>query len=80
VRAAKDKPRRLSYKEQRELEELPGLIEALEAEQSQLHERFAEPGFFQQPGAEIARCTNRLEALQAELQAAYARWEALDAV
>jgi ABC transport system ATP-binding/permease protein len=80
VRAAKDKPRKLSYKEQRELETLPALIETLEAEQAQLQQRFAEPGFFQQPGTEIARCTNRLEALQAELQTAYSRWESLEAV
>jgi len=80
VRAVKDRPRKLSYKEQRELEDLPALIESLEIEQAQLHEKFAEPGFFQQPGPEIARLTNRLEALQTELQTAYARWESLEAV
>lgn len=79
-RPPRDRPRRLSYKEQRELESLPAQIEALECEQAQLQEKFAEPGFYQQPGPEIAKLTHRLQALQQELQVAYARWESLEAV
>ena len=40
----------------------------------------AESGFYQQPGTEIAKVTNRLEAVHQELQTAYARWETLDAI
>jgi ATP-binding cassette subfamily F protein uup len=80
IRAPRDRTKKLSYKEQRELESLPVLIETLETEQTQLQQKFAEPGFFQQPGAEIARLTNRLESLQQELQTAYSRWETLEAV
>ncbi len=76
----RERPRKLTYKEQRELENLPALIETLETEQAQLQQRFAEPGFYQQPGAEIAKVTNRLETVHQELQTAYARWEALDAI
>jgi ATP-binding cassette subfamily F protein uup len=76
----RDRPRKLTYKEQRELESLPALIETLEGEQAQLQQEFAEPGFYQQPGSEIARLTNRLEAVHQELQTAYARWETLDAI
>lgn len=76
----RERPRKLTYKEQRELENLPALIETLEAEQSQLQQKFAEPGFYQQPGPEIAKVTNRLEAVHQELQTAYVRWETLDAV
>jgi ATP-binding cassette subfamily F protein uup len=76
----RDRPRKLTYKEQRELESLPVLIETLEAEQAQLQQKFAEPGFYQQPGSEIAKVTNRLEAVHDELQTAYARWETLDAI
>ncbi len=70
--------RKLSYKEQRELEELPRRIETLEAEQTQLHQRMAEPAFFRQGGAEIAKVTARLESLETELRTAYERWETLE--
>jgi ABC transport system ATP-binding/permease protein len=76
---AQAKPaRKLSYKEQRELEELPRRIETLEAEQTQLHQRMAEPAFFRQGGAEIAKVTARLESLETELRTAYERWETLE--
>jgi ATP-binding cassette subfamily F protein uup len=75
-----ERPRKLSFKEQRELETLPQAIEALEEEQSAVLQQLAAPGFYQQPGAEIAQVTSRLEALQAELHAAYARWEELESV
>jgi ATP-binding cassette subfamily F protein uup len=78
ARAPRDRPRRLSFKEQKELERLPGHIETLESEQTQLQQKFAEPGFYQQPGTEIANVTNRLESLHEELQTAYARWEELE--
>jgi ATP-binding cassette subfamily F protein uup len=70
----------LSFLEQRELETLPQAIEALEGEQSAVLQQLAEPEFYQQPGTEIAQVTARLEALQAELHAAYARWEELESV
>lgn len=78
-RAPRARPRKLSYKEERELESLPGLIESLEAEQAELQQRFSEPGFYQRPGAEISAIVSRSEAVQQELHAAYSRWEALDA-
>jgi ATP-binding cassette subfamily F protein uup len=70
--------RKLTYKEQRELEELPQRIETLEAEQVQLHQKLAEPTFYRQAGAEISKVTSRLQELEAELQTAYARWGDLD--
>lgn len=74
------RPRRLTYKEQRELESLPQIIEALEAEQALLHQRLADPAFYQQAGTEIAKVTGRTEALQQELRTAYTRWETLEEV
>src|SRR5690606_39424220 len=44
--------RKLSYKEQRELEALPGQIEALEEEQAALQRETAEPSFYQRPAEE----------------------------
>lgn len=77
-RARSEKPRRLSYKEQRELESLPQKIESLESEQAELHQRLADPAFYQQQGPEIAKVTNRSAAIQEELQVAYSRWEELE--
>ncbi|HEY8555353.1 MAG TPA: ATP-binding cassette domain-containing protein [Burkholderiales bacterium] len=75
-----ERPRKLSYKEQRELEALPQTIEALEREQAQLHAAAADPAFYQQPGDRIASTLARLEQVTQELEAAYARWEALEAI
>src|SRR5687767_7911725 len=49
------RPRKLSYKEQLEFDQLPARIEALESEQQQLHDVVAGPLFYTQPAAEIAR-------------------------
>ncbi len=80
---AKEKPRsrpaKLGFKEKRELEALPGQIEALEAEQEALHGRLADPAFYQEPAEVIATAKSRLESLESELAAAYARWESLEA-
>ncbi|HET6324999.1 MAG TPA: ATP-binding cassette domain-containing protein [Planctomycetaceae bacterium] len=78
ARPRTEQPRKLTYKEQRELEELPQRIEALEAEQVQLHQKLAEPNFYRQAGSEITKVTGRLQELEAELQTAYARWGDLD--
>jgi ATP-binding cassette subfamily F protein uup len=72
------KSRRLSYKEQRELEALPGKIESLETEQSQLHATIGDAGFYQQPGDIIAATMERLEAVTRELEVCYTRWQALE--
>lgn len=76
----RDRKKKLSFKEERELEALPGAIERLEAEQGTLHAKMAEPTFYQQAGAEIAAVTKRLEDLSSELQQAYERWESLEAL
>ena len=74
------KPKKLSYKDQRELEALPGRIEALEAELEQLHATMADPDFYKRDKDAIAELQNRIAAINAELATAYARWEALDAL
>jgi ATP-binding cassette subfamily F protein uup len=79
-------PRKLSYKEQRALEarerelaELPGKIEALEAEHHQLAAAMADSAFFQRAEAEIVRDVNRLKELDDEIASTYQRWEELSA-
>jgi ATP-binding cassette subfamily F protein uup len=78
-------PRKLTYKEQRQLEaqkrelaDLPHLIETLEAEQHRLTTLMAAPAFYQQDSAEITRSANRLKDLDEELARAYLRWEELE--
>jgi len=70
--------RKPSYKEQRELEQLPSRIEALEAEQRQLQETVGSAEFYKRPAAEIHEALSRLEELETLLLAAYTRWDALD--
>ncbi len=73
-----ERPRKLSYKERQELENFPGRIEALEAEQAELQRKLSDPAVYKTEGGEVAGYTERLEALEAELEAMYARWEVLE--
>ncbi len=70
--------RRLSYKEQQELAGLPAAIEQLEQQIQALHERMAQPEFYQQAGPQIAAESARLQELDEQLIAAYERLETLD--
>jgi ABC transport system ATP-binding/permease protein len=79
-RPQQEKPRKLSFKERRELEAMPERIEILESEQAALHARMADPSFYKEAGEEVAATQARLDAIEAELEAAYARWGELDAV
>jgi ATP-binding cassette subfamily F protein uup len=76
----KEQKRRLSFKEQQELNGLPGKIEQLETQIAELHTAMADPTFYQQPGPTIAQEQAKLQALETELTAAYQRWEELEAV
>ncbi len=84
-RSGIERPRRLSYKEQRALEQqqqelagLPGRIEALETEQRRLSAAMADPTFYQRDNAEIASAAARLQELEEEVAQAYQRWEELE--
>ncbi|SFI81827.1 ATP-binding cassette domain-containing protein [Planctomicrobium piriforme] len=68
---------KLSYKERKELEELPARIESLESEQSELNLRMADPAFFKQAGNEISKVTTRLDAIRETLHKSFERWESL---
>ncbi len=72
--AAKTK---LSYKEQRELDALPGLIERLEAEQKAIHEQLASGDLYSKTPEQVPALQARNEAIEEELMQALERWEAL---
>lgn len=71
-------PRKLSHREQRELQQLPERIEELEAEQQRLTTAVGSADFYKEPGETIRQTLARLDALQGEVLDAYARWSELD--
>jgi ATP-binding cassette subfamily F protein uup len=75
----RSRERRLSYHEQRELDGLPGRIEAMEEEKAAIEARFCEPDYFRRDAEGFRRDKARLAELEDELAAAYARWEELEA-
>ena len=79
VTEAKAKPRRkLSYKEQRELDGLPAHIEGLEKQQAGLELEIASPDFYQQPADIVRKQLDNLEKLNSDLESAIERWSALE--
>jgi ATP-binding cassette subfamily F protein uup len=70
--------KKLSFKERRELSELPARIESLESEHRALEARVASPSFYKEGGDTIAQTLARLEELQRSLSEAYGRWADLD--
>lgn len=70
--------RKLTYKDQRELDELPGRIDKIETAIAEMIAQTQEPSFYRRNAADITE-HNRLIALkQQELETAYARWQALE--
>ncbi|WP_234493742.1 ABC transporter ATP-binding protein [Vibrio maritimus] len=74
------KPKKLSYKLQRELEALPALLEQLEQEIEQLQETVNDPAFFAKPVDETQPILDSLSAKEQELDVAFERWEELEAM
>ena len=67
-----------SFKAERELAALPGVIEALESEIAAMHTTMTASDYFRQPGDVLARDQDRLRDLEGRLLEAFARWEALE--
>jgi ATP-binding cassette subfamily F protein uup len=70
--------KKLSFKEKREMEDLPRHIERLEAEQEGLRARIASPEFYKESSDTIARALARIDELRDSLHDAYSRWDNLD--
>ncbi|MEZ6063419.1 MAG: ATP-binding cassette domain-containing protein [Planctomycetaceae bacterium] len=71
------KPKKLSYRDQRELDELPERIDALEARQAELHALMADPSLYRESGDRIAATKQELETVTSELAECFKRWEEL---
>jgi len=70
--------KKLSYKEQKELDELPKKIEELEKEQSELQLWVSNPEFYKQNAELITQTMQKLKKLEKELERAYQRWDELE--
>ena len=77
-RTSKPKSVKLSYKEQRELEQLPQLLEELETKITALQAEIADPAFFQQAHDITDAKLKALADTEAELETAFLRWEELE--
>ncbi|MEY2953332.1 MAG: hypothetical protein RLZZ401_1419 [Pseudomonadota bacterium] len=71
---------KLSYKTQRELDGLPGLIESLETEQKAVLDELGDGNLYQRDAERATLLQTRATALEDELLAAMERWEALSAL
>ncbi len=79
-RPRQERPRILTFKEKRELEALPLLIESLEAERDELFGILANPEFYRQEGSRIPGTKARLGELEKEITESYTRWELLESI
>lgn len=79
AQASVSSAKKLSYKEQRELEQLPALLEQLETELEALQQKVNDAEFFKQSAEQTQTTLNQLQQIESKLAQAYARWEELDA-
>ncbi|MEZ9534307.1 ABC transporter ATP-binding protein [Vibrio lentus] len=77
---AKAKPKKLSYKLQRELETLPLRLEELETEIETLQQEVNDPDFFSKSVEQTQPVLDKLSAVEQELEVAFERWEELEAL
>ncbi len=80
VKSASVKRKKRSFKEEREYNELPERIAALEEEHKVLQARLADSEFYKQGGAIIQEAVDRVDAIDKELLAAMERWDELDSI
>ncbi|TXR53430.1 ATP-binding cassette domain-containing protein [Reinekea thalattae] len=80
VAETQKKPKKLSYKDQREFDQLPEKIEQLEAEINELETQIADSRFYTQPADITMPVLARLSDVQAQLDLTYDRWAELEAL
>ena len=78
VKRPAKKAHKLSYKEQRELDDLPAQIEAWEKEKAEIEARFCDADYFAKNPEGFQSDQKLLDVLNTKLEQAYARWEALE--
>jgi len=73
------KKKKLSYKEQQELKQLPELIDQLETQQAALTQQIGDPGFYKNAPDKVNKALDDLKKLEAQLEQTYQRWNDLEA-
>jgi ABC transport system ATP-binding/permease protein len=74
------KKKKLSFKEQQELEKLPQLIDELEVKQVALTEQISSPSFYKKDPLVVAKTLDELKAIEVKLEQVFARWNELEAL
>ena len=74
------KPRKLSFKELRELDGMEAQIHAVEAEVARIEGLFADPEFFRKHAAQVNQLTHELDTAKENITKLYSRWETLEAI
>ena len=77
---SKAKPKKLSFKQQQELDVLPKTIEQLEQQLQQLQMQLADPKLYQDYQEQVAELTQQTEQQEQALEQCFARWEELEAI
>ncbi len=75
-----ERPRKLSFKEQRELEGMEVVLEAAETRKSDLEARLADPLTYQKDGSSVAALQRELAEVTATVERLYARWQELESL
>ena len=76
----KYKPRKLSFKEARELEGMEAHIQTIEAEVARIEGLFIQPDFHRKHATQVNRLTDELEMAKEQITSLYARWEELERI
>ena len=79
-KTSSSKPRKLNFKEQRELESMEATIAEVESEIARLEALFTEPDFNRKYGQQIAELNQELDANKEKLNTLFARWEELESI
>lgn len=70
--------RKLTFRQKREFDELPGTIERLERQRRELFDALSDPELYRSSGTKVSGMQKQLDDLDQEISDAYARWEQLD--
>ncbi len=74
------KKKRLSYKDQKELNDLPQMIDDLEVKQAALTLQISSSAFYKKEPLAIAKTLDELKSIETKLEQVYARWNDLEAL
>jgi ATP-binding cassette subfamily F protein uup len=74
------KKKKLSYKDQQELNELPQVIDDLEVKQAALTQQISSSAFYKKEPLAIAKTLDELKKIEGKLEQVYARWNELEAM